>query len=150
MAPVHASCLAQWIVAQRETHNPEERDPMVCEVCLAPYNVRMESTIACTADTLCSPESLVQYASCFVVLLLVPLLVLMLFRSCSQATQVSEKAVKNYEDDLAVASNLCAENGHWGVVAIGCLLMVLVLSTMKKAWERWWVINQECELRPLE
>eukprot|EP00658_Telonema_sp_P-2_P024218 TRINITY_DN19725_c0_g1_i1.p1 TRINITY_DN19725_c0_g1~~TRINITY_DN19725_c0_g1_i1.p1 ORF type:complete len:390 (-),score=70.84 TRINITY_DN19725_c0_g1_i1:526-1695(-) len=149
---LHEECLSQWIAAQREAeaeHGPNGRNPMVCEVCLSEYNVTLESRIQCQAQGLCSQPSLVQYASACVVLLMIPVLITVLLRSCDHATTVAAQPIMGYEDDLAVSNNLCAENGHWGVVAIGSLLLLLTLSTLKKAYDRWHQLNEVLVLRPL-
>lgn len=150
MALVHDSCLAKWISAQRDQTEEvgSDRDPMSCEVCLEHYSVEMRSEIECTRAKIFSPESMTQYASCVMALLLLVLLVLMLLHSCGQAETVGAHSVSSFDDDLAVTSNLCAASGHWGVVLLGVLMVLLVGSTIFRAFERWKGHNEHITLMP--
>jgi len=150
MALVHTTCLSQWIAAQYENElQGQDRDPMVCEVCTTRYRAVVERAVICDKEHLLSGNSMVQYASCFVILLMLPLLVLLLVRSCEQASVFKSAEVTDL-DYAAYSSNLCTESSHWGVVAMGVLFLLLMLSTLHKAYSSWRLINERMTVRPSE
>lgn len=148
MALVHTVCLSQWIAAQYENElQGQDRDPMVCEVCTTRYRAVVERAVICDKKHLLSAESMVQYASCFVILLMLPLLVLLLVRSCEQASVFKNAEVTDL-DYAAYSSNLCTQSSHWGVVAMGVLFLLLMLSSLHKAYSSWRLINERMTVRP--
>jgi len=152
MALVHTTCLSQWIASKTESEQQgggNDRHPMVCEVCLTRYRAVVETAVICDKQHLLSGESMVQYASCFVILLMLPLLVLLLVRSCEQASVFKGAEVTDL-DYAAYSSNLCTESSHWGVVAMGVLFLLLMLSTLHKAYSSWRLINERMTVRPSE
>merc|ERR1712086_70524 len=149
MALVHSECLSQWIAAQYENEmQGSERDPMVCEVCTSRYKAELQRSIICDKEHLCASESMVQYASCLVIMLMLPLLILVLVRSCETSSVFNKGPMKDLEY-TTYTSNLCTESSHWGVVAMGCLFLLLMLSSLHKAFSSWRLINERLTLKPI-
>eukprot|EP00897_Mesotaenium_endlicherianum_P002506 jgi/Mesen1/2283/ME000154S01456 len=119
MARVHLGCLQRWIESRRM--ESIEADELVCEVCRAPYRLRVREQLDLSWKRLCSCASLSFYAE-FVTILITLISMVALFFLFST-------------DDDDEADGDILEMGVSIIVAV--TVIVLGLFTLLKVLARW-------------